>query len=88
MQSDVFEQALRAEGFAEIVTVTRPAHGALDVHTHPFEAKALILAGEVRLQCGDAARTYAAGEVFHLQAGEPHAEFYGPQGVTYLVGRK
>ncbi|MFM2400154.1 MAG: hypothetical protein RL341_2311 [Pseudomonadota bacterium] len=37
--------------------------------------------------CG-ASRTYAVGDVFHLQAHTPHAEFYGPQGVTYLVGRK
>jgi quercetin dioxygenase-like cupin family protein len=88
MQAEDFAQTLRDEGFGEVVTVTRPAGGSLDVHTHPFEAKALILTGEIRLQLGDAAQVYAAGDVFHLQAHEPHAEFYGPQGVTYLVGRK
>jgi quercetin dioxygenase-like cupin family protein len=88
MHRDAFTQLLRNEGFQELVTVERPANGMLDIHTHPFEAKALILSGEIRLQCGETSRTYAEGDLFHLQANEPHAEFYGPQGVTYLVGRK
>ncbi|MGL4577037.1 MAG: cupin domain-containing protein [Burkholderiaceae bacterium] len=88
MQHDEFAQSLRDQGFGEIVTVTRPAAQSLDVHTHPFEAKALILQGEIRLELAGVSRTYAVGDVFHLQAHEPHAEFYGPQGVTYLVGRK
>jgi hypothetical protein len=31
---------------------------------------------------------YRAGDVFHLGANVAHAEWYGPQGVSYLVGRK
>jgi quercetin dioxygenase-like cupin family protein len=88
MQRDEFTQILQQEGFEELVTVVREPGGMLDVHTHPFEAKALILQGEIRLQCGAVSRTYALGDTFHLPANEPHAEFYGPQGVTYLVGRK
>jgi quercetin dioxygenase-like cupin family protein len=88
MQREEFAQSLRDQGFGEIVTVTRPAGQSLDVHTHPFEAKALILEGEIRLELNGASCTYAVGDVFHLQAHEPHAEFYGPHGVTYLVGRK
>jgi quercetin dioxygenase-like cupin family protein len=87
MQREAFTTSLAQEGFAEPVTVTREA-GAMDEHTHPFEAKALILAGELHIRVGDNERLYKAGDVFHLLAHVRHAERYGPEGVQYLVGRK
>lgn len=87
MQRDVFERELAREGFAELVTVTREA-GHLDTHAHPFEARALILSGEIVIRVGGEAQTYRVGDVFHLPAHEPHSEQYGPAGVQYLVGRK
>jgi quercetin dioxygenase-like cupin family protein len=87
MQLDAFEQELSREGFTALVRVTREA-GDLDVHTHPFEAKALVLFGEIAIRVGDDERVYRVGDVFHLRADEPHAERYGPAGVQYLVGRK
>ncbi|WP_217351246.1 hypothetical protein [Azoarcus sp. DN11] len=44
MDRDEFMRRLREEGFEEFVTVEREPDGALDLHTHPFEAKALVLA--------------------------------------------
>ncbi|EON15633.1 MULTISPECIES: hypothetical protein [Pandoraea] len=87
MQRDAFERELALEGFTELVKVTREA-GNLDVHAHPFEAKALILFGEIAIRIGDNERVYHEGDVFHLRANEAHAEHYGPAGVQYLVGRK
>jgi quercetin dioxygenase-like cupin family protein len=87
MQREAFVDALSREGFEELVTVTREP-GAMDVHSHPFEAKALILAGEIHIRVGDDERLYKAGDVFHLPANVPHAERYGPEGVQYLVGRR
>lgn len=87
MERQAFTDTLAKEGFAELVTVTREA-GAMDEHAHPFEAKALILAGEIHIRIGDEERLYRAGDVFHLPANVPHAERYGPDGVEYLVGRK
>ncbi|VVE89541.1 cupin domain-containing protein [Pandoraea bronchicola] len=87
MQREAFERELAQEGFAEGVTVTREA-GDLEAHTHPFEAKALILSGEIAIRVGDSERVYREGDVFHLKANEVHAERYGPAGVQYLVGRK
>ena len=89
MQRKVFTEALAAEGFEQVVAVTREPNGVLDTHAHPFEAKALILSGELHLRLGDdAERAYQAGQVFHLKAGEAHSERYGSEGVEYLVGRK
>lgn len=88
MKEDDFAAALRQDGFTEFVTVERPAGEALGEHTHPFEARALILAGDITVVAADGARRYGVGEVFHLRAGQPHSESYGPAGVKYLVGRK
>jgi quercetin dioxygenase-like cupin family protein len=88
MQRDEFIALLHAEGFNEVVTVTRDPNGSLDVHTHPFEAKALILAGDLVIRCGDDTRHYRVGDVFHLAKNVEHREDYGPDGVSYLVGRK
>jgi quercetin dioxygenase-like cupin family protein len=85
MDRDAFVSALRAEGFTEFVVVTRDA-GELD--THPFEAKALILAGEIHIRAGGAERVYRPGDTFHLAANAPHTERYGAQGVQYLVARR
>jgi len=87
MDRETFTSALAKEGFIELVIVTREA-GALEEHAHPFEAKALILAGEIHIHIGDEERLYQPGDVFHLPANLPHAERYGPQGVQFLVGRK
>ena len=88
MDREVFAEALEREGYAELVTVERAPNGELAEHTHPFEAKALILDGEMRIGAGGKQRLYRPGDVFHLKAGEPHTESYGPEGVRYLVGRK
>ncbi len=83
-----FFNSLTAEGFAEPVKVSRDPNGFLDSHTHPFEAKALILEGEIKIVVASHEQTYRAGDVFHLAENTAHAEYYGPNGVTYLVGRK
>lgn len=87
LQAD-FITMLTTEAFENIVTIEREPNGGLDVHTHPFEAKALILEGEIHIQVGDSELFYQTGDVFHLNAEVPHAERYGPAGVKYLVGRK
>jgi quercetin dioxygenase-like cupin family protein len=88
MDKDDFLAVLAEEGFSELVTVEREANVMLDAHTHPFEAKALILDGEISIVAGGTESVYRPGAIFHLKAGEPHTERYGPSGVRYLVGRR
>ena len=88
MERDEFVGALKREGFEEVVTVTRDPNGTVEDHTHPFEAKALVVHGELTIRIGATERVYKTGDVFHLQANVSHSERYGPDGVQYLVGRK
>lgn len=88
MTADQFVQNLAQEGFEPAVTITREAGGMLGDHTHPFEAKALIVSGQIRIVTQETDATYTEGDVFHLHANVLHSEFYGPQGVAYQVGRK
>jgi quercetin dioxygenase-like cupin family protein len=88
MDRDSFNRSLAAEGFPPGVLVVREANGFVDLHAHPYEAKALVLGGELRIVVDGITCTYGAGQVFHLAPNLPHREYYGPQGVEFLVGRK
>ncbi|KAB2964959.1 cupin [Zoogloea sp.] len=88
MTRDEFEAELRAAGFSTFAEVTREADGHLDTHSHPFEARALILAGEISIETAGTTRRYGPGDIFHLAAAEPHSERYGPAGVHYLAARR
>jgi quercetin dioxygenase-like cupin family protein len=88
MDRTTFAESLTKDGFPEAVLVTREANVEMDVHQHPFEARALIVEGDMHIRVGDEEREYKVGDVFQLPANEPHSERYGPNGVTYLVGRK
>ena len=87
MTPEEFEQQMRQQGY-ETVVVERPANGSLDLHTHPFEARALILEGEITIVCEGRTQFCRAGELFQLDANMPHTETYGPQGVKYIAARK
>jgi len=83
-----FIEQLSREGFQPPVLVEREALGSLDSHTHPFEAKALVIQGDLHIRTATGERHYGVGEVFHLAAHEPHLELFGTQGVRYLAGRR
>lgn len=88
MDTEQFTARLRQEGYMEFVEVEREPNGMMDTHSHPFDSKALILSGEIRLNVAGKESTYRRGEIFALSNGTEHIEHYGPQGVRYLVGRK
>ena len=83
-----FEAGLSSEHYSEITTVERAAGYALGEHQHPFDACALITAGDITLVVDGTARKYEVGDVFRLPAGVVHLESAGPSGVSYRVGRR
>ena len=60
----------------------------VEEHTHPFDADAVVAAGEMWLTQGGETRHLGPGDTFRLPAGTPHSERYGPQGATYWVARR
>ncbi len=60
----------------------------VDTHSHPFDAEALVTAGEMWLVCQDGTQHLLAGDTFTLAGGTPHSERYGPEGATYWVARR
>lgn len=84
-----YEAALRREGFDEVlVREWQPNHDT-GSHSHPFDAKALVVAGEMWLMPeGGPTQHLLAGDRFELDADVPHSERYGAEGATYWVGRR
>ena len=88
MDTGEFEAKLRAEGYTEITTRTVDKQMDTPVHTHPFDAYAMVLEGEMSVICGSETTTCRTGDTFQLSAGREHTEHYGPQGARYIVGRR
>ncbi len=88
MSPTEFKAMLKAENFGEIVNVDRPVGYAMGEHQHPFEACALVTAGDITLLIAGVSTRYAAGDIFRLAAATPHEESVGASGVSYLAGRR
>jgi quercetin dioxygenase-like cupin family protein len=57
-------------------------------HSHDFDARVMVLGGEITLTRGGKAETFRAGDSCAVAAGEVHAEHVGQQGVAYIAGRR
>lgn len=87
MDQQAFRDMLESEGF-EIVVVEREPDKHLDLHSHPFEARAMVIEGEIRVVVDGKETHCRAGDTFQLDAHVMHTETYGPSGVKYIAGRK
>ena len=88
MNTQAFHDELKANGFDAALVIDRPIGYAMGEHQHPFDACALITAGDITLEVDGVSTRYDTGDVFRLAAGTPHHEAAGPQGVSYLSGRR
>lgn len=85
---DRFDAQARADGFDQILDRDWGADELVPEHTHPFDARALVVRGEMWLEHGGQTRHLQPGDGFELAALTPHAERYGPHGATYRVARR
>ena len=88
MNVQQFEASLQAERYDEIVPIEKAPGYQLGEHRHPFDACAMITAGESQIAINGDARTYRVGDVFRVPAQTAHTEAAGPLGVQYLAGRR
>ncbi len=87
MDTEQFKQELAREGY-EVVTKKMEANVRNEVHTHPFDVRLMVLSGEMSVAYEGRTTTCHSGDTFAMRAGCEHAESYGPEGATYLVGRR
>jgi quercetin dioxygenase-like cupin family protein len=83
-----FEAELKAQGYAEVLDRHMPANAVNPEHAHEFDARLLVLDGEMTIECDGQSHTYRAGDAFAMAAGRRHAERCGAEGVRYLAGRR
>ena len=83
-----FEARAKADGFDEVMVRDWAPGQVVPPHQHPFEAKAVVVHGEMWLTVGEATQHIAAGGGFSLQANVLHSERYGSEGATYWVARR
>jgi quercetin dioxygenase-like cupin family protein len=81
-----FESALREHGYLEVVDRRMEPNSLSPEHAHEFDARVLILEGEMTISSNGAEQIYHAGDTFAMNAGGRHAQQGGPQGVRFLVG--
>ncbi len=83
-----FESELRTQGYLQIIDRRMQANETNPEHDHEFDARLLVVEGEMTVTCGDAERTYRTGDTFAMTAGRRHIERSGPEGVRYIAGRR
>ncbi|MGE0224174.1 MAG: cupin domain-containing protein [Acetobacteraceae bacterium] len=82
-----FETALRRDGY-EVVAREMAAGTVNPDHTHDFDARVLVLSGALTMGRPDGRHTYRAGDWCEVPAGLLHSETAGPEGVSYVAGRR
>lgn len=85
---DDYQATMKSLGFDEVLVREWKPMQVVEQHAHPFDAKAVVVRGEMFLTVGDQTRHLHPGDTFDLVRGEPHSERYGAQGATYWVGRR
>jgi len=85
-QSD-FEADLRREGYQIFYGGMRAGEANAD-HTHDWDARVMVIGGEITMTRGGKAQTLQAGDSCAVAAGEVHAEHVGPHGVAYIARRR
>ena len=83
-----FEHELEAQGYRELVDRRMEAGAINPEHAHEFDARLLVLDGEMTIICDGEECTYRAGDTFAMIAGRPHTERCGSEGVRCLAGRR
>jgi hypothetical protein len=83
-----FERSAKALGYTEVIARDWQPGLVVAEHSHPFDARALVVAGEMWLTVAGETQHLGVGDRFELQHGTPHSERYGEEGATYWVARR
>ena len=81
MTRDQFEESLRREGYEVNYGGFRAELEDPD-HVHSWDARLMILGGEMTITRDGKAETFRLGDTCAVPANYPHAEKIGPRGVA------
>lgn len=87
MDRATFESELKRDGY-EIVVREMPPDHLNPEHAHDFDARVMVVTGEMTITSLGAATAFRPGEVCVIPHGRRHAEQAGPEGATYVAGRR
>ncbi len=87
MNRVAFDKELRTEGYRVVHSSLKPNVVAPE-HVHDFDAKVMVLGGEITITRDGKPQTFTAGQWCEIPANTPHAEHVGPEGVAFLSGRR
>jgi len=89
MDQTSFETELRAEGFDEIAVRERAETPTNDMHTHPFDARILVLEGSFGLTIeGEEMVLHGPGDTFSVPEGTRHQETFPAGGARWMFGTR
>lgn len=88
MDETTFRDQLAQDGYTEVLVREVPADAALPEHEHAWDARLLVLEGDMHLSRGGQTEHYVQGQRFEVPCGQRHAEAHGPQGTRLLIGRR
>ncbi|HEY2030274.1 MAG TPA: cupin domain-containing protein [Myxococcales bacterium] len=83
-----FRDRSLAAGADEVMERRWQPDQVVETHSHPFTADAVLIDGEMWLTQAGETRRLTVGDTFHIPAGSPHDERYGPKGAAYWVARR
>jgi quercetin dioxygenase-like cupin family protein len=83
---EAFESDLRREGF-EVVHGGQQPNFAEELHAHDFDARIMVLSGEITVTRDNKADRFRAGDHCEIPAGCQHTTNVGPEGVALMVGK-
>ena len=87
MKREEFEADLLREGYQVFYGGMR-ANELVPEHGHDFDARVMVIGGEITLTRDGRAETFRTGDSCAVPANYPHAEQVGPQGVAFIAGRR
>ena len=89
MDINAFRAGLAADGFTEVLESALAPGQRIETHSHAWDARLMVLEGTVTLSRADGSSTlFERGQWCEVPRNEPHAEAYGPEGTTLLIGRR
>src|SRR3984957_2717443 len=86
LSREAFQSELRREGFAVVNGGEQP-NFAEDMHAHDFDARIMVLSGEITVSRDATTIVFHAGDSCEIPAGCQHTTKVGPEGVAYIVGK-